>query len=173
MAAPDQIVCAVCGAKNPANAKRCNSCGARIEEIRSEYEDDELLARQNQQDGFEWKWVFISFSIYMLLQTVILGVLPLVIDAYDPQGLPGLLISAGLWFLGGIIVGMISPGKTFFEPAVGAMIAVLPTIAYLWWIADVYELSMLAYITGGLLGVMVTLPGAFLGEKIQGNTGQT
>ena len=94
----------------------------------------------------------------------------MVIEAYDPQGLPGLLISAGVWFVGGILVGWISPGKTFIEPAVGALIAVVPTLLWLNHIADVYELSLLANITGGMIGVMVTLLGGFIGEKIQMST---
>jgi hypothetical protein len=169
MAAADEIMCPVCGVKNPASASRCNSCGARIEALSStDLTEEEERARAHQQDTFEWRWVFVALFIYLTLQGLILGALPLVISTYDPQGLPGLLISAGVWFLGGIVVGFVSPGKTFFEPTVGALIAVIPTILYLKWIADVHELSMLAYVVGGLLGVMITLFGAFVGEKIQG-----
>ena len=31
----------------------------------------------------------------------------------------------------GILVGWISPGKTFLEPAAGALVAVVPTV---WWL---------------------------------------
>lgn len=158
----------MCGFNNPAKAERCSSCGAKIEAFGpGALTDEELYERRYQQDGFVWKWAWVAFGIYMALQGIILGVLPMVIDQYDPQGLPGLVISAAVWFVGGIIVGYISPGKTFIEPAVGAMLAAVPTVAWLKLIADVYELSLIAYIVFGMLGVMVTLFGAFLGEKFQ------
>lgn len=166
----DEIMCPVCGAKNPASAARCNSCGARIEALTADLTEEEERARASQQDTFEWKWVFISLFIYLVLQGLVLAALPLVISAYDPQGLPGLLISAALWFVGGIVVGFVSPGKTFVEPAVGALFAVVPTVAYLYSIADVRQLSMPAYLVGGLLGVMITMLGAFIGEKLQGGS---
>lgn len=171
MAATTEVVCPMCGFKNPANAARCASCGAKVEALSSsDLTEEELQARRHQQDGFEWKWVFVSFAIYMVMQAIVLAVLPLFIYQYDPQGAPGLLISAGVWFVGGIVVGFVSPGKTFLEPAVGALIAAIPTIAYLLSISEVQPLSLLAGIIGGLLGVMITLFGAFIGEKIQGGS---
>lgn len=160
--------CPMCGFQNASNVGRCVSCGAKLEALGSrELTEEEERATRHQQQSFEWKWAFIAFAIYLTFQAIILVALRFVISTYDPQGLPGLLLSAGVWFVGGIVVGAISPGKTFVEPAVGALLAVVPTIAYLMWIADVYQLSVLAYVIGGLLGVMATLFGAFLGEKIQ------
>lgn len=171
MAAASEVVCPMCGFKNPANAARCASCGARVEELGTgDLSDEELHAKRHQQEGFEWKWVGVSFGIYIALQAITLMVLPLVISQYDPQGAPGLLISAGVWFVGGIVVGFVSPGKTFLEPAVGAMIAAVPTVAYLMYISEVHKVSLLAGIIAGLLGVMITLFGAFLGEKMQMGT---
>lgn len=166
--AGEKIICSVCGASNAANMARCQSCGAKLENLAQvERTEEEEAARRYQQDGFEWKWVFISFGIYVTLQAIILAALPMVIETYDPQGLPGLLISAGVWFMGGMLVGAISPGKTFIEPSVGAFLATVPTIAWLMHIADWAQLSLLSYLIFGMLGVMVTLFGAFLGEKIQ------
>jgi DNA-directed RNA polymerase subunit RPC12/RpoP len=166
--AATEIVCPMCGFKNPANAARCASCGAKVEEFSTgDVSEEEELARRHQQESFNWAWVFIALSVYLALQAVVLVVLPMAISAFDPQGLPGLLISAGVWFLGGLLIGAISPGRTFMEPVVGAVIAVVPTVWWLNHIADVHQLSMMAYIIGGLLGVMVTVFGAFLGEKIQ------
>ena len=123
-----------------------------------------------QQESFDWKWVAISFAIYLVLQSIALILLPMVIDAYEPQGLAALLISALIWFFGGILVGWISPGKTFLEPSVGAMTAVIPTLFWIDRISDVYQLSLLAMVVGGMLGVMITLLGGFLGERIQMST---
>ncbi len=171
MAAAAEIVCPMCGFKNPANTARCASCGARVEALGSgDLSDEELHAKRHQQEGFEWKWVFVAFGIYMVLQAIVLVLMPLVISQYDPQGPPGLLISAGVWFVGGIVVGFVSPGKTFLEPAVGALLAAVPTVAYLMYISEVHKVSVLAGIIAGLLGVMITLFGAFIGEKVQMNT---
>lgn len=169
MGAANEIICPVCGSKNAPNAARCVSCGARLEALGGgDYTDEELAARKHQQEGFEWKWAVLAVIVYMFLQGIILGVLPRVISAFDPQGINGLFISVAVWFVGGILVGVISPGKTFLEPAVGALIAVVPTIAYLMWITpEGFEPSFLAYIVLGLLGAMISLLGAFIGEKIQ------
>lgn len=167
MANDDTISCAVCGATNSISTQRCASCGARLEDLIRDLTEDEELARQHQQDTFEWKWVLIAFVLDMLLGALVFAGLPRVLPMYDPQGSVGLLIAGGVWFVGAVIVGWLSPGKTFLEPPVGALLAVLPTLAYLDSIADVYELPKLAYIVGGLLGVLATLMGAFVGERLQ------
>jgi hypothetical protein len=165
----ETVTCSMCGFENPAAAKRCVSCGAKIEAFgAAEYTEEEALARRFEQENFVWKWAGIACGVYLSLQLVVLVILPLIIRTYDPQGLAGLGISVAIWFVGGIIMGMVSPGKTFLEPAVGAALASLPTIIYQRAITpDGFEPSMLAYIVAGLLGVMVSLFGAFLGERIQ------
>jgi hypothetical protein len=166
--AAKEIVCPMCGFQNPATAARCASCGARVEALGAgDLTEEEEYARRHQQDTFEWKWAFISFGVYLTLQLVFLVALDVAVEVIDFQGLPGMVISAVIWFVGGIIVGFISPGKTFIEPAMGALLAVVPTVLWLVSIDIVAQLSVLAYIIGGLLGVMITLFGAFIGEKIQ------
>jgi len=168
MAANQTISCPVCGFGNPEEAARCASCGARLESlVGPELTEEERRARLHQQDGFEWRWVAVAFAIYLTLQTVMLAVLPLILPAYDPQGTPGLGISVLVWFVGGAVVGLISPGRTFFEPAVGALIAVIPTVAWLDYIDRIYDVPLIFYVVGGLIGVMMTLFGAFIGERGQ------
>lgn len=176
MASKDPIVCHVCGFKNQPEAQRCQSCGARVEGVSVDYSPEEEAYRRNQQTGFEAKWVALAFCVYFLFQAIALAALPAVIPSYDPfQNVWGIMISSVTWFLGGIVVGFVSPGRTFLEPAVAATIAVVPTIAYLMWRTpgepgDGFDPSLLAYTVGGIMGVMISLFGAFLGEKIQGAT---
>lgn len=166
--AQSTIICSVCGFKNDASAERCHSCGAKVEELRASYTEEELEARRYQQEGFEWRWAGLAAGIFLVLQAIILAGLPKVIDTFDPQGLPGLMVSAGVWFFGGIAVSFVSPGKTFVEPAAGALLAVPPTIAYLAITTPAgFQPSMMAYIVFSLLGVMLALFGAFLGERAQ------
>ncbi len=166
--AEQEITCPMCGFKNPQAVERCRSCGAKVEALTTSYTEEEAHARRYQQEHFEWKWALTAAGVYLLAQTIILVGLPFLISSFDPQGLPGLLISVGVWFLGGVAVGVISPGKTFVEPAIGALIAVIPTVSYLALTTpDGFQPTLLAYIVTALLGVMISLFGAFLGEKIQ------
>lgn len=167
MAEPE-ISCAVCGFANTVSTERCKSCGAKVEALDSTYTAEEILARRYQQDSFAWRWTAIAAGVFLGLQATILVGLPVVISTFDPQGLAGLAISALVWFFGGIAVGVASPGKTFIEPAAGAMVAVPPTIAYLVLTTPAgFQPSLMAYIVFSLLGVMLALFGAFIGERLQ------
>jgi hypothetical protein len=98
----------------------------------------------------------------------VLGVLPALVRAFDPQSLPGLMLSVPVFFVGGIVLGLVSPGKTFIEPAVGAMIAAVPALTLVAVrTPDGFEPTALAYIVCAVMGVMMALFGAFLGEKMQ------
>lgn len=176
--AKEQVVCHVCGFKNAPGTDRCVSCGAKLEELAAAYSVEEKQKKENQQDGFAITWALASFFVYMVLQAVFLIALPAVIPAYDPQGFSALMISIGMWCLGGFLIGFISPGRTFLEPSVGALLAVVPTI---WWLATTtpsgpehlgggFALTMPAYVIGAIMGGMISLFGAFLGEKLQGAT---
>jgi hypothetical protein len=165
----DEIVCHVCGAKNKPDATRCLSCGAKLESLAAEYTAEEEAARQNQQSGFSPLWIGVAFGIYIALQGVFIVGLDLALDAYDPQGFWGLVLSIPIWFVGGIVVGRLSPGRTFVEPAVGAILACIPTVAYIIHItAEGFMPSVLELVVLGGMGVMVSLVGAYLGERLQG-----
>jgi hypothetical protein len=169
MATADQeITCPMCGFKNPQDAERCRSCGAKVEALTTSYTEEEAYARRYQQEHFEMKWALMAAGVFLAAEIVILVLLPFVISTFDPQGLPGLLISVVVCFVGGIVVGIMSPGKTFVEPAVGALMAVVPTISYLAIVTpEGFQPPLLAYVVVGLFAVMMALFGAFLGEKIQ------
>lgn len=168
MSAVQEITCPMCGFQNPSDRARCHSCGAKVEALSSTYSADEQHARRYQQDDFEWKWALIGTGLFTALQGLVLGAFPHIISSYDPQGLPGLMVSVPVAFVGGLIMGAISPGKTFVEPAVGAMIASLPISAIVSArTPDGFEPTMLAYIICAVMGVMMALFGAFIGEKLQ------
>lgn len=168
MAAAQEITCPMCGFKNPSDQERCRSCGAKVEVISVSYSPEEQYARRYQQEDFQWKWALVAAALLAALQAVVLGVLPALVHTFDPQGLPGLMLSVPVFFAGGVVLGLVSPGKTFIEPAVGAMIAAAPA---LFVVAirtpDGFEATSLAYIVCAVMGVMMALFGAFLGEKLQ------
>jgi len=169
MAEVAEITCPMCGFKNPADRERCQSCGARVEALASSHGDDDAHARRYQQEDFEWKWALIATAVFSALQGLILGVIPLAVRTFDPQGLPGLMLSVPVAFVGGVVMGAISPGKTFVEPAVGAMLASVPMIAIISAITPdgAFQPTLLAYVICATMGIMMALFGAFLGEKIQ------
>ena len=168
MAAAEEVTCPMCGFKNPADQERCRSCGAKVEVLSVSYSPEDAYARRYQQEDFEWKWALVAAVVLAGLQAVVLGVLPMLIYAFDPQGPPGLMLSVPVFFVGGIVLGLVSPGKTFIEPAVGAMIAAVPALVLVAVrTPDGFEPTALAYIVCAVMGVMMALFGAFLGEKLQ------
>lgn len=162
-------MCPMCGGKNPSAAKRCESCGARLEALGDALTEEELKHKRHQQEGFSWLWAMISLGLYFASQAIVLVLLRTMLDSagYDPQGSAGIGLSGSIFFVGGIIVGVLSPGKTFIEPAVGAAIVMLPSVWWLMHIDDVAQLTTAVYFIGGLLWVMLALMGAFLGERVQ------
>jgi len=167
--AAEEIECHVCGTSNPKDSERCRSCGARLSELASELTEEELYARRHQPDGFELRWVFISFGLFLVAAALALALLPLVIPIYDPQGFAGIVITITLWFLGAAAINYISPGKNFLEPPVGGLLAAIPTMIFLSSIADVYQLSSGAYVLGALMATMMALMGAFVGNLLRGD----
>jgi hypothetical protein len=165
--AAEEIECHVCGAGNPKGSERCTSCGARLSELASELTEEELYARRHQPEGFEIRWVFISFGLFLIMAALALALLPMVIPAYDPQGFAGIVITILLWFLGAAAINYASPGKNFLEPPVGGLLAAIPTMIFLSSIADVYQLSVGAYVLGTLMATMMALMGAFVGNLVR------
>ena len=147
--------------------ERCHSCGARLSELLAELTEEEAHARRNQPDAFELRWVAISFGLFLVMGALTLGLLPLIVPPYDPQGFPGIVITIVLWFIGAAAINYFSPGKNFLEPPVGGLLAAIPTMAYLSSIADVYQLSIGAYILGALMATMMALMGAFVGNLVR------
>lgn len=167
--AAGEIECQVCGSRNEMGTERCKSCGAGLSELSRELTDEEVYARRNQPDGFEWRWVFISFVVFLVMAALALGLLPLILPFYDPQGFPGVMITSALWFVGAVAINYISPGKTFLEPPVGGFLAAIPTMFFLSSVADVYKLSMGAYVLGMIMAAMMSLMGGYLGESLSGD----
>lgn len=167
--ADKEIECHVCGAGNPKASDRCRSCGARLSELATELSEEELYARRHQPDEFLIPWVFISFGLFLVLAALVVGLLPLIIPTYDPQGFAGIAITIVLWFVGAAAINYFSPGKNFLEPPVGGLLAAIPTMVYLSSIADVFQLSTGAYVLGALMATMMALMGAFVGNLLRGD----
>jgi hypothetical protein len=174
----DQVICHVCGFKNEPDAERCVSCGAKLEELSGAYTAEEQAARKpTKPGGFAFQWVAISCVVYLVLVGVALVLLPMVIDAYDPQssGDGALFISFAIFFAGGILIGVLSPGKTLWEVGVGALLAIGPTLFWLAFstpdaperLGGGFQVSSYIYWFSAPVALTLALTGAFLGETIQ------
>ena len=169
MAAAKQIICPSCGFKNhsPLQNNRCVSCGAKIEDLRRNLTRQEELERRYQQEGFSVAWFAISIVIHAVLSAAIVMGLPMVVPAFDFEGSAGMLVAIPVWFVGGMLIGLISPGKTFIEPVVAVFLIAMPTAFLLFRSQTVKTMPAFMYMLMSALGVLFTLIGAYIGERIQ------
>jgi hypothetical protein len=170
MAAPKTIKCPSCGFKNtppPAN-HRCGSCGAKMEALgRAGRTREEELERRYQQEGLSLQWLLISLVVQAVLTAALVIGLPMVVPLFDFEGGNGMLVTIPVWFLGGFLVGLISPGRTFLEPVIASFCAALPTVFYLVRTQTVHEMPTFMYCIMAAIGVLFTLIGSYMGERIQ------
>lgn len=168
-AQPKSVICPSCSFTNtppPAN-HRCISCGASMEQLGRSRTREEEMERRYQQEGFSVVWMFIAIVVQAVLTGALVVGLPMVIPALDFEGGNGMLVTIPVWFLGGMLVGLISPGKTFTEPVIAAFFIAMPTVYYLARTETVRTLPTFMYLIMGTIGVLFTLIGAYIGERIQ------
>jgi hypothetical protein len=126
---------------------------------------------------FSTPWCVASVALYCAVE-VILGTFigPWVVGAYVSPMLHYRLMTAmhvGSFFLGGVLVGMASPGVRLLEPAVGAVIAVFLTLAMSIFMPHAFMIfSMDKLFVGGGIAFVLAMFGAWTGEKWMGNVGE-
>jgi hypothetical protein len=123
--------------------------------------------RRYQQEGFSVVWMLIALLVQAVLTAALVVGLPMVVSQLDFEGSNGMIISIPVWFIGGLLLGMISPGKTFIEPVVAAFLVAIPTVFYLARSQTVRTMPLFMYIILAGIGVMFTLIGSYIGERIQ------
>ncbi len=161
------VICPSCGFKNTAPG-RCVSCGAKMEDLKvGKRTREEELERRYQQEGFSLVWALIALLVQGVLTAAIVVGLPMVVSALDFEGIYGMYVCVPVWFLGGLLVGMISPGKTFIEPVVATFFVAVPTVFYLVRTQTVRTMPTFMYVIMACVGVLFTLIGAYIGERIQ------
>ena len=169
MATATKIICPSCGFSNtpPLANNRCVSCGAKIEDLKRQLSRQEELERRFQQEGFSLQWFGVSLAIIVVMTAALVMGLPMVIPALDFEGSAGMLVSIPVWFLGGLLIGLISPGRTFIEPVVAVFLVAIPTAFLLFMNQTVKTMPAFMYVLLSALGVLFTLIGAYVGERIQ------
>jgi len=167
--ADKKIICPSCGFKNaaPLPNSRCVSCGAKIEDLKRAMTRQEELERRYQQEGFSVAWFMISIIIMGVLTAALVMGLPMVVPAFDFEGSAGMLVAIPVWFIGGVLVGLISPGKTFIEPVVAVFLVAIPTAFLLFESQTVKTMPAFMYVLMSTLGILFTLIGSYIGERVQ------
>ncbi|HEY4120337.1 MAG TPA: hypothetical protein VGM56_20870 [Byssovorax sp.] len=168
-AAKTSVICPSCGHKNapPPTNGRCVSCGATMDSLKPTRSAEMDRARRYQQEGFSLIWMLIALLVQAVLTAALVVGLPMVVSALDFEGSNGMVISIPVWFVGGMLLGMISPGKTFIEPVVASFLVAIPTVFYLARTQTVRTMPLFMYVILAAIGVMFTLIGSYIGERIQ------
>ena len=74
------------------------------------------------------------------------------------------------YFLGGLIIGMITPGLRLSEPAFGAFLSVALMLCLTFFTPYSFiHFSMMKLLVGGFIAFFLALYGAKIGERLTGN----
>ncbi|SDH14393.1 hypothetical protein SAMN04488136_10970 [Vibrio xiamenensis] len=80
------------------------------------------------------------------------------------------LLNLASYFIGGFIIGFISPGIRIYEPAAGAFLSVATMLLLtLFTPFHFFHFSLTKMIYGGAIAFFLALTGAKIGEKVTGN----
>jgi len=125
---------------------------------------DETAAEEAQTKKFLWKWVLVGVIVGFALNILFVFLLSTLFFVYLLKfAFIGFIVS---FVITGFIVGYKSPGVTLKEPAVAGLLAVLLDWVFLKFIISLAVPSM--YLALGLMmGFMIALFGAWLGERYQ------
>jgi len=128
---------------------------------------EEELERRYQQEGFSVTWMVISLIVQGVLTAALVIGLPMVVTIFDFEGGNGMLVTIPVWFLGGWRMINNKTGRTFIEPVVASFLAAIPTVFYLVRSQTVRTMPTYMYVIMATIGVLFTLIGSYIGERIQ------
>jgi hypothetical protein len=125
---------------------------------------DEGSATEAQVKKFLWKWVLVGVILGFAFNVLFVFLLSTLFLTYLFKfAFIGFIVS---FVLTGFVVGYKSPGITLKEPAVAGLLAVILDWVFLRFIISLAVPTM--YLALGLImGFMISLFGAWLGEKYQ------
>lgn len=123
---------------------------------------------------FSKPWMFISFFVFIVVELILGGYVgEVVVGKYMSMHLRFMLqglLNLVSYFIGGFIIGVISPGVRVYEPAAGAFLSVLTMLLITFFTPYSFiHFSMTKVIIGGGIAFFLALTGASFGEKLVGN----
>ena len=128
----------------------------------------------SETQPFSKKWVLASTAIFVVVELFLGGLIGnLVVGTFLSLNLRFLLqglLNLISFFIGGFIIGLISPGIRIFEPALGAFLSVALMLCLSFFTPYSFiQFSMTKMLIGGAIAFFLALTGARVGEKIAGN----
>jgi hypothetical protein len=124
--------------------------------------------------SFSVKWMVASTAIFIAVELFLGGLIgEFVVGRFMSLGLRFLLqglLNLASFFIGGFIIGLISPGVRTAEPAVGAFLSVALILCLSFFTPYSFiRFSLIKMLVGGGIAFFLALAGARLGERIVGN----
>jgi hypothetical protein len=160
------VICPSCSFSNPPNTQgRCASCGAQMTgtgDANVAPGDEEF-----KQTVFSPLWFGLSILIVGTLTGAIVFGLPMLVPIFDFEGMAGMLVAIPVWFACGLVVGLVSPGRTFAEPVAATLLVAVPTALQLVRTQTVKAMPTFMYVLLSLVGLLFALVGSYVGERIQ------
>lgn len=111
---------------------------------------------------------FVALELLLggLVGHVLLGRYTSISTGFLLQG----VLNLSSYFLGGVLIGLVSPGLRIYEPAVGAFLAVAAMLAMTLFTPYTFmRMTQDKLVLGGLIAFALALVGARLGERLAGN----
>jgi hypothetical protein len=134
----------------------------------------ERMRRRGREDPpFSWHWTVWSMVTFMLTEMLLGGLVGEYIIgryvsislAFTLQG----LLHLTSFFVGGLIIGLVSKARRTLEPAVGAALSI--ALMFLLTVFTPFAFMRLEsgkLLVGGLIAFVIALTGASLGERLMG-----
>ena len=125
-------------------------------------------------DSFSKKWMLASMVIFIVVELFIGGLIGnFIVGRFVSLSLRFMLqglLNIVSFFIGGFIIGLISPGIRIHEPAVGAFLSVSIMLCLSFFTPYSFiHFSFTKMLIGGAVAFFLALAGARLGEKVAGN----
>lgn len=123
---------------------------------------------------FSSAWLIVSVILFLGVELLIgTWIGPLVIGKYVSPVFNlqvQALMHLASFYVGGVLVGLLSPGIRMKEPAAGAFISVLVVFLMSFFMPHwYYRFDLQKVLIGGGIAVVLALAGAYSGEKMMGN----
>lgn len=127
-------------------------------------------------DRLSGRWIAASFGMFVAVELLLGGVLAKLIAGKFLGHVASLKLEAILillsYFLGGLLIGLLSPRVRVYEPAIGAALAVAFTFIITFFTPLCFiSFSMGRVLIGGGIAFALAMVGANLGEKLAAKMG--
>jgi|APSaa5957512622_1039677.scaffolds.fasta_scaffold54353_1 hypothetical protein len=121
--------------------------------------------------SFSKKWMVFSMIVFIGVELILGGIIGnFLIGRFTSIGLSfflkGILYLLS-FFIGGLLIGLVSPGIRMAEPAIGAFLSVALMLGLTIFTPYRFiQFSLTKMLIGGGMALLLALYGAYLGEKM-------